>query len=311
MNLATRFSYGRTNSTHNGALSARGLGAVLDETQLREYVPSIFAEQAHESRSARYGYIPTIEVVRGLEREGFKPVFACEAKARDESKNGYTKHMIRFRREALGAGTAIKALDDRSCTALGSVPELVMVNSHDGSTSYQLLAGFFRFICANGMICGDGFGEIRVQHKGDVVRDVIEGAYSVVNDFGRAIDSAENMRAIPLREEARGAFAESALALKYYDEEEGRTVAPIEARQLLIPARYEDKANDLWTTFNTVQENLIRGGLRGRSVDANGRRRRVTTRAVKGIDGNVRLNRALWTLTEQMAKLSGSTAVAA
>jgi hypothetical protein len=185
----------------------------------------------------------------------------------------------------------------------------------DMAAGVALILGSAAFLIAwvawSYLICGDGFGEIRVQHKGDVVRDVIEGAYSVVNDFGRAIDSAENMRAIALQPEARAAFAESALALKYYDQDEDRTVAPIRAEQLLMPARYEDKGNDLWTVFNTVQENLIRGGLRGRSVDANGRRRRVTTRAVKGIDGNVRLNRALWTLTEQMAKLSGSTAVAA
>jgi hypothetical protein len=45
--------------------------------------------------------------------------------------------------------------------------------------------------------------------------------------------------------------------------------------------------------------------LRGRTVDANGRRKRTTTRAVNGIDGNVKLNRALWTLTEKMAELSG------
>ena len=37
--------------------------------------------------------------------------------------------------------------------------------------------------------------------------------------------------------------------------------------------------------------------------DANGRPRRVTTREVKGIDGDVRLNRALWLLSHRMAEL--------
>lgn len=66
MNLATRFSYGRTSSTAANALCARGALGPLNEDQLRQFVPSIFATEAHESRSARYGYVPTIEVVRGL-----------------------------------------------------------------------------------------------------------------------------------------------------------------------------------------------------------------------------------------------------
>jgi hypothetical protein len=294
--LATRFAYGRTNSTLGGALCARDGFAPLTEDQLNAFVPSIFAAGAHESRSKRYGYIPTIEVVRGLEKEGFKPVFACEAKARDAGKIGFTKHMVRFRQDVSAVAPA---------NGLGGVPELVMVNSHDGSTSYQLLAGFFRFVCANGMVCGDRFGEVRVMHKGDVVRDVVEGAFTVVDNFTAAIGAAEQMRAIELKPEVRQAYAGAALALKYFDEETGKVESPVSEAAILSPRRSEDVGNNLWTTFNTVQENMIRGGLRGRTVDANGRRKRSTTRAVNGIDGNVKLNRALWTLTEKMAELSG------
>lgn len=299
MNLATRFNYRNTVSTHDNRLMVRDISAMLSEDDLRQFVPSIFAEAPHASRSARYGYIPTIEVVRGLAREGFRPVFACEAKARAEDKHGFTKHMIRFRREGDTALPVARA-------ELGGTPELVMVNSHDGSTSYQLLAGFFRAICANGMICGDGFGEVRVQHKGNVVGEVIEGAYTVVNSFARAIEGASAMKAIELRPEARQAYAEAALALRYHNEETGQTESPVSEAAILSPRRHEDTARDLWTTFNVVQENMIRGGLRGSRRDENGRRRRSTTRAVNGIDGNVKLNRALWTLTERMAALTGA-----
>jgi hypothetical protein len=50
-----------------------------------------------------------------------------------------------------------------------------------------------------------------------------------------------------------------------------------------------------------VQENLINGGLRGRN--ANGRV--ITTRAVTGIDQNIRLNRALWVLADELHRLHG------
>jgi len=44
---------------------------------------------------------------------------------------------------------------------------------------------------------------------------------------------------------------------------------------------------------------MLKGGLQGRSQNG----RRATTRAVTGIDQNVKLNRALWVLAEAMRKL--------
>ncbi len=55
------------------------------------------------------------------------------------------------------------------------VPEIILLNSHDGSSSYQMIPGIFRFVCTNGTVCGNNFGEIRVPHKGDIVGQVIEG----------------------------------------------------------------------------------------------------------------------------------------
>ncbi len=74
---------------------------------------------------------------------------------------------------------------------------------------------------------------------------------------------------------------------------------PITETQILRPRRYDDNRADLWTVFNRVQENLVKGGLSGRA--ANGRRQR--TRAVQGIDQNVRLNRALWLLADGLRQL--------
>ncbi len=68
---------------------------------------------------------------------------------------------------------------------------------------------------------------------------------------------------------------------------------------MLVPRRWDDRKSDLWSIFNRVQENLVKGGLTGRT--ANGRRQR--TRPVQGIDQNLRLNRALWMLAEGMRQL--------
>ena len=72
----------------------------LGEEQMRLAAPSIFAAGKHVSRSERYAYIPTIEVLRGLQNEGFQPFMVAQGKSRTEGKAEFTKHMIRMRHAA-------------------------------------------------------------------------------------------------------------------------------------------------------------------------------------------------------------------
>lgn len=254
----------------------------LADDQIMGAAPSVFAVSAHASRSHRYTHIPTIDVVNGLRREGFEPFMACQAKSRIEGKEAFTKHLLRFRRQGQING------DEAN--------EIILVNSHDGTSSYQMLAGCYRFVCHNGLICGETHDDFRVRHSGDVVGNVIEGAFHVLDEFERVDAAKDGMKRIDLRPEHQQAFARAALQLRYDPDEE----APIEPRQLNEARRVDDRGADLWRTFNRVQENLLRGGLRGRT----GNGRRTTTREVRGVSENVRLNRALWTLAEEMARLA-------
>ena len=63
----------------------------LAEDQMRRAAPSIFAEGKHASRSERYTYIPTIDVLRGLRKEGFEPFMVAQSKSRIEGKAEFTK----------------------------------------------------------------------------------------------------------------------------------------------------------------------------------------------------------------------------
>src|SRR3546814_15760413 len=76
----------------------------LDNEALYRHVPSIFAREAHDSRSERYVYVPTIDIVEGLRREGWFPFFAVPSVPRDGSRPGHAQHMLRLRR-AGGIGT--------------------------------------------------------------------------------------------------------------------------------------------------------------------------------------------------------------
>lgn len=274
MRLASRFT---------GTAPAIRSDRPLSDDQIARVAPSIYADAAHESRSGRYAYIPTGDVLRALRKEGFEPFFACQTKVRNADKREHTKHMLRLRHA--------DQINGRQAN------EIVLLNSHDGSSSYQMLAGMFRFVCQNGMVCGESVGQVRVPHKGDIIGRVIEGAYEVLDGFKAADEQREGMQALTLKAGEQVAYARAALALRY----EGTDLPPISEDQLLVPRRSEDRSADLWTTFNRVQENMLKGGLRGRTRNG----RSTTTREVRGIDQSVKLNRALWVLAEELRRLRG------
>jgi len=262
----------------------------LSEDQMRIAAPSVFAPGKHASRSERYTYIPTIEVLRGLRKEGFEPFMVAQGSSRVEGKAEFTKHMIRMRH----AGQV---------QTRPEAHEIILINSHDGASSYQMLAGMFRFVCCNGLVVGDIVEDIRIPHKGNIQGQVIEGAFRVLDEFEAVEGHAEAMKAIELEPGERSAFATAALALRFgertVEETGGHRPAPVTAQQLLDARRPDDFGHSLWTTFQRVQENVIRGGLPGRNAQG----RRQHTRPVGSIDRGVSLNRALWMLAEEMRKL--------
>ena len=270
---------------------------VLSDDELRVIAPSIFAETAHESRSNRYAYIPTSEIVDGLRDNGFVPVLAKQGGSRVPGKADYTKHLIRFRH----AGAAAQSL------AVGDTfPEVVVVNSHDGTSTYKVMAGLMRLVCLNGMIVGDReLATVTVPHKGNVADEVIEGSFRVLSESRKAVEAAEAWTGITLHPDEQQALADAAYSIRFSDAE-GKVTTPIASRQLLDVRRREDVGNDLWRVSNRIQEAVIRGGLHAMGRDAEGRRRRVTSREVKSIDEDVRLNRALWALNERMAQLKAA-----
>lgn len=251
----------------------------LDDDQIRQVAPSIFAADKHDSRSERYTYIPTIEILTKLREEGFQPFMVCQTRVRDSGKREHAKHMLRLRH-----ATQVTQADS---------PEIILLNSHDGSSSYQMLGGYFRFVCENGLVLGGTTHDVRVPHKGNVVDDVVAGAYDVLDGFDLIREVKEGMTEVQLDEHEQHAFARAALAYRY---DTTIAPAPITEEQVLRPRRTADAGNDLWTTFNRVQESLIRGGQPGRTATG----RRTRTRAVTGIDQDVKLNRALWVLADAL-----------
>lgn len=273
-------------------IDAGGSNRVLSDAELFARAPSAFAESKHESRTERYSYIPTIQVVSALRAEGFHPVAASQGKSKTPGKADFTKHLIRFRREL-----------DISADSGDAVAEAVLINSHDGTSSYWLLEGAFRAACKNGLIIATGDVKgLKVQHSGKIVDRVIEGSYRIIDNAVKQVEVTKQWQAIELSNREQEIFAKSAAQLRF----DART-QHINPADLLSVRREADQGSDLWSVFNRTQEALIRGGNRYTSFNHNeqtGRisSRRLESRPVKSIDRNIGLNVALWTLGEELAK---------
>ena len=277
----------------NGAVNFTSRTGSIEPDRLRQIAPSVFAEGAHGSRSAAYKYIPTSEILSGLAREGFRPYAVMQGGSREEDKRGFTKHLIRLRH------------DSQPLQVGGTHNEIVLLNSHDGTSAYRLMAGVFRLICGNGMVVAQNLiDDIRVPHKGNIEGQVIEGCISILDRLPEVSESIREMSTLRLTPGEQQAFARAALVARYDDPEKP---APVKAEQILTLRRNEDAAPTMWNTLNAVQENLVRGGLGYVQRNENGRlvaRRR--TREIGGIDQNTNINRALWALAEEMKKLKAA-----
>ena len=274
-------------SGKNGAVNFTSREAI-ELADLERIAPSVFADGKHESRSDRYVYIPTRDVLGALVKEGFRPYSVLQGGSRDASKRGFTKHLIRFRHEST------------SVVRGSHHTEICLLNSHDGTSSYRLFAGVFRLVCSNGLVVSEGdIAEVRVSHSGSVTDKVVEGFHSVLDSLPEVNDRIAEFSALELSAGERRALATAALVARYDGE-----ASPVTPEQALSVRRSADAGGDAWSTLNVLQENLVRGGLGYVQRDANGRRvANRSTRAVNSVDGNVGLNRALWTLTSELAKL--------
>ena len=285
------FNYRRpvASFTRNSIRSATPL--TLD--QLARYTPSVLADEAHHSCSDEYSFIPTIQIVRDLFDHGFAPYSAAQSNTRIADKRAYTKHVLRFRHA-----------DFKAPSMVGDVfPEVVLTNSHDGASSFQLDSGFFRLVCTNGMVAPSANGEqIRVRHTGNVSDNVIDGCTRILDELQIGVSRIEEFQSIQLSRDEQVAFATAALQLRW-----GDGAAPVDGSALLNINRHADVGNDLWKTLNKVQEAVVRGGLRGRNATGN----RIVTRAVTGISEDIKLNKALWSLADSMAALKGGQSFSA
>jgi len=255
----------------------------LTDQELLAQAPTLFTKEPHFEVSEKYHFIPTIDVINEIKSHNWYPTTVQEASVKEASKNGYQKHLVRFRH-----------FDDLLHPRENAM-ELLLFNSHDRSTAFSISAGIYRFVCANGLVIADSvFESHTIKHIGDRDNDV-RGAIEEIVSFKPQLESKiDAFNTIILSTQEKLSFAKSAIGFRFDEHLE------IDPHDLLVPHRIEDEKDDLYTTLNVIQENLLQGNISGKSRETG---RRFTSKKITSIGKDVEINKSLWSIAERIATI--------
>jgi hypothetical protein len=243
---------------------------------LTDLPASVLAHEAAPTTSARYVFIDSRAVIRGMKKEGWEVASAKTAQPRKRDPL-FARHAVDFRRPG-------------AKETEGHVPRILFINSHDGSSNASAFAGFFRFVCSNGLVIGTTTGVLKARHAFIDAAAFVHDAQALAARAEEQRPSIERWAALQLSARQRDVYETLAAKLRYGDS------AAILKGELLTVRRPEDDSGSLLTVFNRVQENATRGGAHGVARSGN----RTRTRPIGSIPRDVGFNAQLWQLTEEL-----------
>lgn len=240
---------------------------------------AVFGKGVHPRRTDRFVHIDSEAIVERFAENNWFPHQSSQVRARNPEMAQYSKHLVTFRNPDMP-------------TVNGIIPQVVLINAHNGATTARLMAGLYRFLCANGLIVSENeFATFKVRHSSDALDQISEGIKQVVTSVPLIVGKSEQMNEIILNPVDRLNLSSNVIE-RIWTKDQNK---PFEAAQLLDARRSEDMNPTLWNTYNVIQENLMKGGLVGKTAS---NRERVM-RGITNIDRSVEVNQILWEETDK------------
>ena len=253
--------------------------------ELKNY-PLLF--QKENMGSEHYSHIRTIDKIEEMMNMGWNPV---AVKMQNSKKyNGFQPHVVLFENEELNSKYSSKE---------GFSFQSLMYNSYNRLKAYQMNFGAYRFVCGNGVVFGESLMEImKIRHKGLTEESLSETIQTYVERIPVVMESIDSMKATKISEIDKRDFAGKAIEFRYPYIEETKNY-PVSIEDMLTVRRPEDKEDTVWATYNVLQESLQKGG---QSINVEGSRRKTRTRAIKDINRDILMNKALWDMAVHYCK---------
>jgi hypothetical protein len=226
--------------------------------------------------SPNYVFLSTAQAHEVLAEFGF-----FESKYKQGKGTGYQKHLSIFERET-------DADEDGRFN-------LMLLNSHNGTSSLRLEAGYFRILCENQLVHGKV--GVRVPHRGQALDRFAEAIPLVLAQMEQFKETKALLRDKVMDDDARFELADYALQIRGINTDGLDELSALRNQQnILTSRRTADRGPSAWHRFNVVQENIIKGGVRLYQGE-NYRMLRPITAAERLLDINHRL-------TEKAVKLA-------
>jgi len=240
-----------------------------------------------------YGFIDTTKIVDRFERQGWKLSNSKQVQVKNRERDGFQKHLLTFRNESFKSIPGLPGYHD-------SIPELIVENSHDGSSALRVFFGVFRIACLNGIIAGSMLNSMRVIHSENSIKRLDESIDVMTGGLPELIERVGKFSNIRLDEFQRIEFARQAAALRLAHDAE--KIKDINLYAMLNPRRWEDTQNDAFSVFNVIQEKVIRGGIIYKKLnEKTSFIEKRTSRPISSVNQSVKMNRGLWNILENIA----------
>jgi len=264
--------------------------------ELKEYAPAVYATKPDPNVTNRYSFIPTNEIVEKILSLGWEL-----HSAKQNGPNPFSRHTVRFSNPSMGyydlKGDNVK-------------PQIILDNSHNRGSSAQIHMGLFRLVCTNGLVVAmpGMYTAVKFRHMGvdhEELRRILEVAGEQYKIIG---DHIGDMQEVKMTVDKSEEFAIRAIARRephLFINEDGtvnveKVTKSTNPTEIISPVRGEDRADNLWTVFNVIQERMINGGY----SRITGSGRNSTTRGVTNASRNIDLNKELWSIAEEYMPVS-------
>lgn len=270
----------------------KSLGAKVNSIEeLHEIAPAVFATQAAIGVTDSYNFVSTDKIVNNILDLGWQL-----HSAKQDAKTDFGRHFVRFTHPDMGFMNQVEKDKVK--------PQIILDNSHNRISSTKIHMGLFRLVCSNGLVVAipGMYSSVKFRHMGvnkAELKQVLEAAASQYFKIGSRVN---DMQMVSLNQDQKEEFAIRAIASRephmFMKDDNTINIKAVTQStnplEIITPIRGEDAPNNLWATFNVIQERMIKGGYQ-RITGAN---RQSTTKGISSGSRNLELNKTLWTIAE-------------
>lgn len=240
-------------------------------------LPAVYEGQPSSHLSEKYFFIPTTQLIEDMGNLGWYVHRATQVNSRVKDPKS-VKHQINFRH--------LSHKDEKVVGDL--IPEIIVINSHDGGSCFTLNTGVYRLVCGNGLCVPVGnISNLRIKHKDYTYEKLREQIIMLQDNLPNLVPVIESLQSKVITHEQAVEFVQKAIKLRFKDDG-----GEYDVKSILRPKRPEDEGMSMWLIFNRVQEKLQKGGFGYTTINGTSR----TVRPITAIDQVLNLNIELFQL---------------